>query len=128
MGNNSKLSIYLSYLLRHNPGDLNLDMDKHGWVRVDSLIEAINGSGKHGISLEILEEIVETDNKGRYRFSEDKMKIKACQGHSLEWVEPELTWGPPPAVLYHGTTAQAYSEIRGSGAISRRILRQRRGL
>lgn len=118
MGSN-KLSIYLSYLLRHNPGDLNLEMDRHGWVEVDPLLDAINKRGKFTVSREILDEIVATDNKGRYRYSDDELKIKACQGHSLDWVEPELTWGNPPHILYHGTTSQAYEAILVSGGISR---------
>lgn len=115
----NKLSIYLSYLLRHDPGDLDLAMDKHGWVEVEALITAMNERGKYTLSREILEQIVATDNKGRYRFSADGSRIKACQGHSLTWVEPELTWSAPPAVLYHGTTAQAYEAILASGGISR---------
>lgn len=118
MGNN-RLSIYLSYLLRHNPGELNLDMDKHGWVSIKQLIDSINARGKYTITNTLLDEIVTTDSKGRYRFSEDRLRIKACQGHSLDWVEPELSWREPPAVLYHGTTAQAYREIILSGAINR---------
>ena len=34
-----KLSIYLSYLLRHHPEDIDLHMDLHGWVDVNELIE-----------------------------------------------------------------------------------------
>ena len=115
----SKLSVHLCYLLRHRPDELGLQMDRHGWVSVDELICRINEAGKYSISREILEEIVAEDDKGRYRFSEDGQKIKACQGHSIPWVEPELVWAEPPAVLYHGTTAQAYAKIMESGAISR---------
>ena len=118
MGHN-RLSIYLSYLLRHNPGELNLDMDKHGWVSVKQLIDSINQQGRYVITNALLEEIVTTDSKGRYRFSDDGLRIKACQCHSLDWVEPELSWREPPVVLYHGTTAQACREIILSGAINR---------
>jgi putative RNA 2'-phosphotransferase len=88
-------------------------------VQTTALIDAINESGRYSLSRELLETIVASDNKGRYRFSQDGAKIKACQGHSLEWVQPELRWAAPPPVLYHGTTAQAYEEIRASGAIER---------
>lgn len=112
-----KLSVHLSYLLRHRPDNLGLQMDKHGWISMDELIRRINEAGKYRISREILEEIVAEDDKGRYRFSEDGQKIKACQGHSIPWVEPELTQSEPPAILYHGTTAQAHEKIMASGAI-----------
>ena len=35
------------------------------------------------------------------------------------WVEPELTYGPPPETLYHGTTAEAWAAIQAGGYISR---------
>ena len=99
-----QVSVYLCLLLRHHPELIDLEMDKHGWVSVDDLITNMNEKGEHKITFEQLEEIVRTDNKGRYRFNEDKSKIKACQGHSLTWVEPELEYLPPPKYLYHGTT------------------------
>lgn len=116
---NTKLSVYLSYLLRHAPEAAKLDMDKHGWVSVDQLIEGVNEYSKYRLNRELLEEIVATDSKGRYRISEDGKRIKACQGHSIAWVEPELTYCEPPALLYHGTTMQAYGEILGSGAVEK---------
>ena len=112
-----KLSVYLSYLLRHHPEDAGLDMDAHGWVSVDALIDGINGRGKYALDREQLEQLVATDNKGRYRFNEDRSRIKCCQGHSIPWVIPELTWGKPPRYLYHGTTTAALKKIEADGAI-----------
>jgi len=117
--NQTKLSIHLSYLLRHHPEHLNLDMDAHGWVSVDQMISAINREGRFAVTRELLDEIVATDSKKRYKYSEGGDKIKACQGHSIPWVIPELTYGPPPALLYHGTTEQAYEKIIASGCIKR---------
>ena len=113
----NNLSIYLSYLLRHHPDDAGLHMDRHGWVDTQELIDGVNRRGKYTISRAMLEEIVAADEKGRYRFSDDGRRIKACQGHSLPWVEPELTYREPPAYLYHGTNTEALSKILASGAI-----------
>lgn len=115
----SSISIYLSYVLRHNPGDLSLEMDKHGWVSVDMLIRGVNEKGKYYLTREMLDEIVRTDNKGRYRFDADGQRIKACQGHSIPWVEPELEYKNPPGILYHGTTWEAYKKIVESGYIGK---------
>lgn len=112
-------SIYLSYLLRHNPSDANLDMDKHGWVSVAQLIENISAKGRFVITLDDLKQAVETDSKGRYRISPDGLRIKACQGHSIQWVEPELEIMEPPEYLYHGTTSEALKAIMACGAILR---------
>lgn len=111
------VSIHISQLLRHTPEGL--DMDVHGWVSVSRLIEKINSEGKDVLTREMLDEIVASDSKGRYRFSEDGMRIKACQGHSIEWVIPELEYRQPPERLYHGTTVEAWEKIRESGGISR---------
>lgn len=113
----TRLSVYISYLLRHQPEAIDLAMDSHGWVSVAELIEKINTAGKYHITESVLDEIVRTDNKGRFRYSGDRMKIKACQGHSISWVEPELTRGQPPEHLYHGTTEESWQKIRASGAI-----------
>ena len=97
---NKKLSVYLSMLLRHAPEEAGLSMDIHGWVSVEELIQGINQKGKYSIDLERLERIVKSDSKSRYRFSEDKLKIKACQGHSIPWVIPQIEYGQPPEFLY----------------------------
>ena len=112
-----KTSIHLSYLLRHAPEAAELDMDRHGWVSVSQLISNVNASGKAKLTTEMLQEIVATDNKGRYRFSADGKRIKACQGHSIPWVEPELEARTPREYLYHGTTTEALQDIMKSGAI-----------
>ena len=113
------VSVYISYLLRHNPDDIGLEMDHHGWVRVDALLDGINAKGKYELDRTLLEQIVKQDSKGRYRFNADHTKIKACQGHSIAWVEPEMEILNPPGFLYHGTTTTAAEKIMASGAISK---------
>ena len=119
INNLNKLSVYLSYVLRHNPNDIALNMDKHGWVVTQELIDNINSYSKHTLDMETLQYIVDNDSKGRYKFSPDGLKIKACQGHSIPWVEPELEIIRPPEILYHGTNSAAFNKILESGAIKR---------
>lgn len=114
-----KLSIHISHFLRHRPDKIGLDMDVHGFVSVSSLLEGINKEGKYKIDIEILKKIVAEDEKGRYRFSEDMTMIKACQGHTVPWVIPEMDYREPPEYLYHGTTTEALSKIMESGAVKR---------
>ena len=75
--------------------------------------------GRYQLTLEQLKYIVESDEKGRYRFNPDQSRIKACQGHSIPWVEPELLIMEPPKFLYHGTHVEALERIMESGAISK---------
>ena len=86
-------------------------MDPHGWVPVSQLIANISAAGRYQIDEDVLRTIVAQDKKGRYRFNEDQSKIKACQGHSIPWVEPELRYAKPPEYLYHGTTMEALEGI-----------------
>lgn len=83
----------LAFLLRH---DKSYKFDEHGWREVSDLIT------NHGYTVEELDEIVETNNKKRYEYSNDKTLIRARQGHSVP-VDVELDEAIPPDVLYHGT-------------------------
>lgn len=119
MRKDRNVSVYLSYLLRHKPQDAGLHMDHHGWVEVEELIAGVNAAGQYTLDRQQLEQIVAACPKQRYRFDDTGRRIKACQGHSIPWVEPELTYGEPPARLFHGTTDTAYRKILETGHISR---------
>ena len=114
----SQLSRYLSKLLRHQPELLDLDYDGHGYVRVNQLIERINERSRFTINKQILDDLVESDQKGRFKYSEDGLYIKACQGHTIP-IEVELHYKKPPDLLYHGTTMEAYELIKQSGYIDK---------
>ena len=114
-----RLSMYLSYFLRHRPEAAGLQMDEQGWVDVEELINGVNKKGGFTLDRMKLDEIVKGDSKGRYRYSEDGSRIKACQGHSIPWVKPELQFMNPPRYLYHGTTTDAVIQIMRSGKISK---------
>lgn len=108
-----KLSVFPSLILRHKPEVINIKLDNQGYANVDELINGINKSGRY-IDMEILEEIVRTDDKGRYSFNEDKTKIRANQGHSVK-VDVGLKECEPPKVLYHGTAKRFLNSIFKEG-------------
>jgi putative RNA 2'-phosphotransferase len=70
----------------------------------------------HGSALdaEILNLIVETNDKQRFAFNEDKTLIRASQGHSIE-VHLQLSETQPPALLYHGTVEKFIPLIKEEG-------------
>ena len=82
MGKLDKLSVFISLVLRHKPDAVGIILDEHGWANVKELLDGINDTGRK-IDMEILEEIVKTDNKQRYSFNQDKTLIRANQGHSI---------------------------------------------
>lgn len=53
-------SKYMSLILRHKPETIGISLDEHGWANVDELIAGI--AKTHEFSMDILEEIVRTDN------------------------------------------------------------------
>ena len=106
--NLTKTSKYLSMILRHRPEAAGICLDEHGWARVDELIAGIRKTQK--FNMEMLEEIVRTDNKQRYSFNEDRTLIRANQGHSIP-VDVELPVTEPPEILWHGTGPVSYTHL-----------------
>lgn len=104
MSNTSKK---ISYLLRHNPEDLT--MDTEGFVEVSDLLEKLD------IKMSKLEKIVEKNDKKRFTFNDDKTKIRANQGHSIDGIDLGLKSKKPPIYLYHGTSPSFLDSIMQTG-------------
>lgn len=100
----------ISYILRHDPSGLS--MDKSGWVSVSELISHIDITKEH------LDLIVSEDNKKRFAYSTDELKIRALQGHSIK-VDVGLSPTEPPKKLYHGSALKSVESIQKSGLIKR---------
>lgn len=107
-----KISKYLSLILRHKPEVIGITLDKNGWADVNKVVAGINK--KYNFNMEMLREIVETDNKQRYSFNEDETKIRANQGHSIS-VDVELTQVVLTTPLYHGTGTKYMNQINDEG-------------
>jgi putative RNA 2'-phosphotransferase len=111
----TKISKFLSLVLRHEPQKIGITLDSGGWVSVRDLLNAF---AKHSFALtrDELEEVVRTSDKKRFSFSDDGGMIRANQGHS---VEVELGYEPiaPPEVLFHGTVERFLQSIRETGLL-----------
>ena len=107
-------SKYISLILRHKPETIDISLDEHGWANVQELIDGV--SKTHPLTMELLEEIVATDDKQRFSFNEDKSLIRANQGHSIP-VDVELKRVVPPEYLYHGTGEKYVDSIDETGLI-----------
>ncbi len=112
--NHRRTSRYLCLILRHKPEVIGITLDEHGWADVEALIEGV--SRTHELDREILERIVDEDEKGRYSFNEDHTKIRANQGHSIP-VDVELEELAPPEILFHGTGENYVDSIDRQGLI-----------
>ncbi len=111
-----KLGKFLSMVLRHKPETIGITLDENGWADVDELIKQMNKNKEDYFNFEILSEIVETNNKKRYAFNEDRTKIRANQGHTVK-VDVELKKAIPPDILYHGTAVKYEQSIDSEGLI-----------
>jgi putative RNA 2'-phosphotransferase len=112
------ISKRLSYVLRHRPDSVGLELGDGGWVRVDDLLAALDTSGK-AVSQPVLERVVAENDKQRFEFSEDGLRIRARQGHSAE---VDLGYQPamPPDELYHGTATHHLDSILQQGLVKGR--------
>lgn len=113
MGKYDKLSVFISLVLRHKPEAAYITLDEHGWAGTEELLAGINRTGRY-INRDMLEEIVAADRKQRYRFNQDKSRIRASQGHSIP-VDVELKEQEPPEFLYHGTAVRFMDAINKEG-------------
>lgn len=105
----------MSLILRHKPEVIGITLDEHGWASVNDLICGIEKNNP-GFNMDILEQIVRTDNKQRYSFNDDRSLIRANQGHSVN-VDVELKEKEPPEYLYHGTGEKYVKSINQDGLI-----------
>ncbi len=108
-----KTSKFLSYVLRHHPELINLNLDENGWTDVGELITKSTNDSQ-GFTFEELNEIVETNDKKRFIFNEDKTRIRANQGHSID-INLALVPQQPPEFLYHGTAQSNIESILEKG-------------
>lgn len=112
----SKESKFLSLVLRHKPEEIDLQLDEQGWALIDDLLRKMQKTGRN-LTHQDLEEIVTTSDKKRFTISQDGLKIRAAQGHSIN-VSLGLQPQTPPSALYHGTAITTLDAIFAQGIIS----------
>lgn len=108
-----QISKFLSQILRHRPEKIGLQLDEQGWANVDDLLEKSAAKGTR-FDRATLQTVVDTNNKKRFAFSEDGLRIRASQGHSIE-IDLGLQPQKPPEILWHGTAEKSLESIRKEG-------------
>jgi len=104
-----RLSKYVSFLLRHNPEDLEMDGD--GFVDLDELVSKVKRRYPT-VDRNLLIKMVDESERKRFEIMENK--IRALYGHTVPVhihfkEDKQIMW------LYHGTTPQASKEILEKG-------------
>ena len=110
-----RFSKFMSLVLRHKPDAYGLALDAQGWASIEDLIAAANRAGLP-LTRAIAEQAVAQNEKQRFAISEDGLRIRARQGHSVT-VDLGLLPVEPPALLYHGTADRSLESIRAQGLL-----------
>jgi len=103
------VSKYVSYLLRHNPEDL--EMDDDGFVDLNELISKVRRRYPT-MDRNLLIKIVDESERKRFEIVENK--IRALYGHTIP-VHVRFKEDKQILGLYHGTTPQAARQILEKG-------------
>lgn len=108
-----QISKFLSLILRHKPGTVQLTLDENGWADIDHLLAQCASHG-YRFSKEELFKVVAENDKQRFAINENGTHIRASQGHTIS-VDLQLEPVAPPAELYHGTVEKFLDAIRKDG-------------
>lgn len=111
-----KLSKFLSLILRHSPETIGITLDPQGWAEIATLLALSNKKGKR-LNRDLLQSIVDNCEKQRFSISEDGLRIRAAQGHSVKNIDIGYQPVTPPAVLYHGTATRFLESIKQQGLL-----------
>lgn len=114
--NRIKISKYLCFILRHHPEAIGLGLDSEGWASIDEIIQKIS---RFKLTPELIDYVMQTDDKQRFCISEDGTKIRANQGHSID-VNLNLKPLQPPEVLLHGTANRFLENILEKGLLKQK--------
>ena len=71
----TKISKYLSFILRHHPETIGLELDSERWASVDELVKNANANGKSITSAQV-QEVVAQNEKKIFVLSDDGLRIR----------------------------------------------------
>jgi len=108
-----KMAGYLTFVLRHRPQAIGLTLDGAGWASVSDLL-ARTSTKKFTLTESVIERLVRICDKNRFEYTNDGLKIRARQGHSVP-VDLGLPALQPPSTLFHGTATHFVEGILTEG-------------
>ena len=71
----TRISKYLSFILRHHPETIGLELDSERWADVDELVKKANANGK-SITLEQVQQVVALNERKMFVLSSDGLRIR----------------------------------------------------
>lgn len=110
----TEISKFLSFVLRHQPEAIGLQLDREGWANIVDLVARARQTGK-SIDESMIRAVVAGNDKKRFAISDDGLRIRAVQGHSTSKVDIQFSPQIPPSILYHGTATRFLDSIKQEG-------------
>ncbi len=112
----STLSRALSHALRHEPWLYELELDEHGWARLDQLLLALRDRGGPWAAVDRAQVEATIANSTKERHEIRGGHIRALYGHSTAGKLARARATPPPLLL-HGTSPAASQRISQDGLL-----------
>jgi putative RNA 2'-phosphotransferase len=94
---------------------MGLELDAAGWTSIEALLRGFAANGTP-ITQEQLRKLVRESDKQRFALSDDGLRIRANQGHSIE-VDLGYAAASPPSCLFHGTVDRFLASIQQLGLV-----------
>ena len=106
-----KISKFLSFILRHQPQEYKLSLDKHGFADFKTVVNLLKERFPQ-VEEDQIRNLIEEDLQQRFQLKDDK--IRARYGHSID-VEPFEVCAQVPNTLFHGTSSENAQMILKEG-------------
>ena len=104
-----RLSRFLTFLLRHNPKEYPLVMDREGFASWNDVVDLVQ-QRFYDVNERQIRDLIEGAEKKRFEIRGDR--VRATYGHSfpVELTEPSTT--PPPQLFYGAARDLAQSMLK----------------
>jgi putative RNA 2'-phosphotransferase len=116
----SRLSKYLTLLFRHKPELLKMTLDEGGWsdISINEIAKRLSTDENdkfNWVKVKDIEDVVNTDPKGRYEISEEEPKVmRATYGHSIPSINLLSNPSEPedlPIIAFYGCSQSDIASI-----------------
>ena len=109
--NHERLTRKLAYMLRHQPDEFDVEVDKFGYADLEDVLDALSEELDEDIEEEDVSAAIEAGDRPRYEIVDGK--IRALYGHSIKVDPGEPT--EPPEELYLGMGSRDADRATKSG-------------
>ncbi len=113
---NERITRALAFMLRHQPDEFDLELDRFGWGDLEDVIYALQERIGSQVEDEDVEEAISASDRQRYEIKDDK--IRALYGHSFPIDPGEPT--EPPDELFIGVGSRDAARAEETGLRSGR--------